>query len=519
MADDPAARTALSSSAWVAGSTALLVVYVAIQSSIDLDPASLWLDDAWVVALSNAPAYGMALVQPASAPPLFMALVGLAVDLAPDLECGAQFWPYLFGLIAVALTALLAYRITESALCAVVAAAILATDSSFLVYIARVKPFTGDILVVLLQGLCFHQLTHTYTRRRLWIYCAVAATGFALSSLSILVAAAGSAVAWVTLWHKGVRDRQLGLAGLVLVVAAGYFALRIASQPSAELLLDYWQAATLSTEDSASFVAGLYRVGSTWAHRLAHAGPYASAAVAGHAAFPFALAMVGCAWLWREGRRVHLFVGAGVVIVCAAASAAGRLPLGTNRVGLFLLPFAAIVLSSAFGFLADLPIRARRVAVALVVVLAALVLPAKRAPHYPREISAPLVEQVASSLTAGDGFWINHPTSYATAIYGPWPYGFVHDPNYPIPRPQLDDPGFAVLEVLPGEARTARVAALPSNPPTAYVLMCHAQPGLLASVEGLLASAGYRTPHITQNTPGCLLRAYRRKAASSGRGG
>jgi len=499
----------LGSGQTVAVGTLLIIVWVVYRVSIDLNPASLWLDDAWVVALSKAPDFGISLVQPASAPPLFMLIVGFASRLAPDLELGAQLWPFLCGLVAVALTSLLAYRITASGVCAVLSAGILVSEVFFLAHVARVKPYTGDVMVVLLLGLCFHSLLEGYTRRKLWIYASVVAGGCALSSLSILVAAAGSAVAWIALWRRGIRDRHLVYAGIVVGGAAACATAHVATRGYIQILVDQYTQNYLPTDDLPGLARAVFALFSDWVGRLAHVGTPGARAASPATWGAGVMVLLGGIQLWWSGRREHLFAGGSVLLVSLLACAAGRIPLGTGRVDLFLLPFGAILLGSAAGLLTRLPRPLVTPASAVLLAAAALLLWSPRVASYPPTLSAPLVEILVDEFRHSDELWVNHHGTYSLAAYAPWSFRFVRNPDFAIPYAAPAIENFTVLD------STGRgVDSLSPASDRLFVFLCHYRHGLRRRLLRLFKNSGYETLHF-ERTPACMLGLYRIRRETS----
>jgi hypothetical protein len=489
---------------FAACATLPLLCYAAYRASVDLDPPSLWIDDLWIVALSQSWTLDAWLASPASAPPGFKALIGAALALGSDVELSAQALPFLFGLLGIALTAALAFRLSSNAVVATAAAAIVAYDRVFLTYMARVKPYTLDVVLVASLGLCFHALIERYERRRLWGFVAVSAAGLALSSLALFPVAAASAVAGWVLWRRGVRDQQLLAAGAALgMLAAGVSGLALFAQGFGELQ-GFWEERYLRTEGAGAWGAMLFDVLRGWVARWMNVGELHSfglpaeevtASVAG--AF---LTLVGCAELWRSGQRAHLAVGLVLVATVLAASAAGRLPVGVQRIETFLLPFGAVAIGLSLGA-ADRLASARAALAASVLIFAVLLaqLPGPRRPTYRAEISAPLVARLAQELGPRDGLWTNIHGTFALAVYGPWRVRYAQNERLGIPHAVLELEHFSIMNL-----RSSRIDQPPPRTERIFVFACHDLMDRHGSAVRRLEAAGY-TSRTAERRPGCAL--------------
>jgi hypothetical protein len=490
----------------------LAVLYAGWRMAIDLDPPSLWIDDAWVVVLARAPAYGWALVQPASAPPLFMLLVGAATAISPDLELGAQAWPFAAALLAVPATALLALRVTGRPLPAVIAGMVVALDTGLLVYGARVKPYSGDVLFVALQGIAFHAVLERDTPRRITGYVATCLLAFCASTYSLLVAAATAPCLFLSLVRRrGVR-RDHVVAASALAAAAAVLAIRIAARPRFSQLAAFWSSHHLPSDDAAALVRGVVGWGWTWVGRLAHttgpgAGPIDERVMTSAVA---TLLVAGCVELWRSGRRVELGAGVAVCACAVVASAAGFVPVGTVRGDLYLLPFAAVLIASGAGGLAHAAARldprpAARIpaasltsgAVACLLAVQGFEPPTSR---YPDQPAAPLVRTLEQEWRDGDALAVNLHGTFGLAVYTTWPLRFVDDGRMAIPHPEPVVDGFVIVD---GED-PSRIARLPIGTRRTWALLCHDRPELRRALLDGMARAGYAIRH-ERAAPGCGL--------------
>lgn len=493
--------------------------------AVDLDPPSLWVDDAWVVALARAPGFGWDLVQPASAPPLFMALVGTGAALAPDLELGAQAWPLIAAGLAIVAVATLAHRLTGRPLCAIVAALVVALDTGFVIHGARVKPYSGDVLAVAVQGIGFHALLSRYTARRLLVHTGATALGFCVSTWSLLVAAATTPVLLLALWQRRRRDLAVAGAALSLAALAAAFAIRIAGRPRFSQLAAFWAAHHLPADDPARFAQAVLALLGTWLERLAHAsGPHVGPLPGAAATVLVAMLLgLGVLEMARQRHRFELAAGASTVAAAMAGSAAGWLPIGDLRSDLYLLPFGAVLIAAGVRWLGRaverldvrLPGGLRAEPLPAVVVLGLLVVQGAEArlPRYPEQPAAPLVDLIERRWREGDGLAVNLHGTFALAVYASWPVRFVDDGRMSIPHPEPVLEPFTILD----GADPGRVEHLPPATARTWVLLCHDLPSLRRETVTEMTASGWR-PVISQDSPGCGLWLFERDDSPGGPG-
>ena len=479
---------ALASPRWAALGVAAVVVRAGWQAAVDLDPGSLWLDDAWSTALARSGSWEAFSASPSSAPMGFKALVALAVGVGGDLELAAQSVAFGFGLVAIALVGGLAFRLSGNAAVAVCAAAWVGLDSVFVLEMARVKPYTLDVTVVVAQGLAFTALVEGYSRRRVWTFVAVVLVGSVFSTLSVFPAAAALAVASVVLWRQGVRDIDALAAAVLLLSGVAEVGAMAARAPGADALRDFWRGHYLPSRDLSRFCSAVARWLGSWLNRtLQLTGPQPGMLPL-PAVCAVGLAVAGALELWLARRRAQLAVGACLLAGVALASALRLLPLGVPRVEMFLLPFAAVLLASAVGLVARLPNRAGAVAGVLVLVgLCAIQLPSPRLARYPVQQARPVIERLAQTLRPGDGLWANMRGTYFLALYGPWAVGYAANDRLGIPHAVPDWDGFALLDA----ASEGGVGGAP-DADRVFVFVCHDSAALLDEGGRQLREAGYR---------------------------
>lgn len=487
---------------WAILGTSLVLLYSVYRRSVDLDPGSLWLDDAWVAVLSRAPDLGAMLANGSTSPPIFNALVALSIAAVPDLEIAAQLVPFAGGLLAIAATSWAALLLTRSAVCAVFAAAVYACDPFAIEFAARVKQYSTDALVSVLLLATFHLLLERYSPRRLWTFAALASIGLFLSTLSVFVAGVLVPTALATLYLR--RDREpvpiasLAAAGTMTTAAALFLYLGFLRGIDSAVTTEYWRDSYLPTESAGALFAGVANVVALWLDRLLHGFP--EGVLPGVVAIGLVLLALGALHLWLAGFRAHLVAAIGIPLLVFAASAAQRLPLGSGRVELFLMPLLACGLACGVALALRLPNeRLRTGALALAIVFAAIQLPSARLALYPAQHVAPLVDVLNEELKPGDRLVTNLHGSFALSLYGPWPIELVRDDRLMTqfhPEPILE--GFSVAEdtdLGPIERlRPSRVFVFGSHYPANY------PPQMIEGLAGL----GYQVSWISEE-PGCFL--------------
>lgn len=399
-------RNRLTPSGWTALGTAVVLLYSIYRRSVDLNPGSLWLDDAWVAVLARG-SLGDLLAHGSTSPPIFNLLVALSIWTLPDIELAAQLVPFLSGLLAIAATAWAAFLLTRSAPCALFAAVVYACDPFAIEYAARVKQYSSDALVCVLELGAFHMLLDRFTRRRLWAFAGLVTVGLFLSTLSVFVAAVLVPVALLTLYrrqeHSQVPTRELVAVGAVTLVAAlvlyAVFLRGIDSAATAR----HWAGGYLPADGFLPAVGGLMGF---WADRLL--GGASPNLGAGRVGVPGAewigavLLLCGAAHLWLSGLRAHLVAAAAIPTLMVVASVAERLPLGSGRVELFFMPLLAC--ACACGVALALRLRNRRVQgffLGLALVFAFVALPSRRTVRYPVQDAAPVVAAIAKEWKPG----------------------------------------------------------------------------------------------------------------------
>lgn len=313
-----------------------------------------------------------------SSPPLFNLAVVACVRVIDDPELSAELVPFVASLLTIVATAAASWRLTGRTPCAVIAAALVACDPVAIVYAARVKQYSTDGLVTALHLIALHEVATRRSSRALLGYAAFGSAGVLLSSSSSFVAATFFPAALYEVRRREAPPGRLLLASAWIVAAA--LAALAWSWPN-QALREFWAGHYLPASP-VGFATGLARALARWvASPLQGVGPddVPRPAAAWIGAGLVALGTVTLASSPASCRV--LAPSAALVGALALASACRRFPLGTGRVELFLLPLVALWLAAGLDL--DLPPRLRRLSLALVAGVLALVLPSARQPRYP----------------------------------------------------------------------------------------------------------------------------------------
>lgn len=404
--------------ALTAAAVALLTIYAIWRRAIDLDPPSLWLDDAWVAVLARLPDLAERVACSSSTPPLFALLVSWSIALLPDPEVGAQVLPFVAGALVVPLTGYVAWSLSGRPVVAIVAALLLAADPLAITYSARVKQYSTDALITVLHLLALQRVRASPSRWAPWLWVGLGAVGVLVSTVSLFVLVCFVAALVVDRWHDRARRPHVLGAGSALVVVAGVLATTVLARGVNGALEAWWKDHFLPTTSLSGFLTAAGGALGTWVCRPlgGRDGAVEFAAVGA------CLVLLGGAGLVRAGHRAAALGMAALPLLLVCASAVRRFPLGTGRVELFLAPLVALLL--ALGLLVADTVRApvwRRAWPPLVCALLAVHLHRPRTPQYPVQEFAPLVAHVSERLGPDDLLVVNDHALFALCYYGPWP--------------------------------------------------------------------------------------------------
>lgn len=218
---------------------ALLTAYGAWRRAIDLDPASLWRDDAWVAVLARSSALGDVFANCSSTPPLLALVIAACARVVPDPEIGAQLVPFLAGVGWVPLTGYAGWRLGGRPVVAIAAAILVAADPLAITYAARVKQYSTDGVVAALHLLALERFRATASVRLLWAWVVLGLVGVLFSTVSLFVLLGFFGAAAVGDRRDPVLRRPLALAGGVLAVGVVLLVLLVLA-PSVNAGLESW---------------------------------------------------------------------------------------------------------------------------------------------------------------------------------------------------------------------------------------------------------------------------------------
>lgn len=481
---------------------AVVTLYAAWRRAADLDPASLWLDDAWVAVLARAPSLGDLLANTSSTPPLFALLVAACVRLVPDPEVGAQLVAFVAGVALVPLTAFAAGRLSGRAVVAIAAAILLAADPLAVTYSARVKQYSTDGVVAVLHLLALEHARTSRAPRVAWTWAGLGVVGVLLSTVSLFVLVSFVGAWAVSTWRADPSRRRHVAAVVGAVAVASALLVFVVLGPSSNVALHvWWRDHFLPTTSLGAFSSALWRAVASWVAEPLHVDAGGPLAVVG-----LALALTGV-WTLRRAGRAVVALGLGLLVaLLVLASAADRFPLGTGRVELFLTPLVIVTLACALPAL-DL-VRApvwRRAWPPAAVVILLLTVHGPRVAQYPQQVSAPLVAALAPALRPDDALVVNVHGLFALCYYGPWPVrltpderlgtGYVPTPAGTDLRVVMSDPDVFDPQFLS--------RALADRPRRVVVFLCHDY-GLSREVPGAAALLGYAVV-ARDERPGCAV--------------
>lgn len=402
-----------------------------------LGPDSLWLDDLWVIAPSQASSWGDAVDMLVTAP-LFSLLVNAPLVVLGPSSLAAQAIPFLAGIaapaLALAVTRWMGWRWYAS----VVSAVVVAVAPEHIVHSTRVKQYTLEAAI----GLVVVALAWRVVERRSspWTLAAVAA-GATLLSGSAGVFAGAVLAATLLVGRDGPARREI-VGPLVAygAFALGWWAIYLRTHVS-EGLRDYWRDDFLTLEDGlGGYLADL---GATLDRLTQGFLPVAPA-------WPWIVIAAVVVVLLRPRLAILLAAPVGAAIVLATVEAA---PLGTGRTDIYLLPVAAVAIGAAFDSLGGrlrsverpwlLPAGALLAGALLV---GGVVVRDLRPEGYPAEDVRELVA-LAEAGRPSDGRIIVYPaTRWAYAVYTDGGFEPVPAENETGFDVEITTPGVTVLE-------------------------------------------------------------------------
>jgi Dolichyl-phosphate-mannose-protein mannosyltransferase len=387
-----------------------------------LAPSSLWSDDAWV-ALAHRVHGARPLVRVGATAPGFSLLERAWTGVVGFSELRAQLLPFLAGAAGPAVVYWAGLRLGLRRWAALLAGLLLLASRLDMTYSTRVKQYTLDVLgAALVLALGWSVASNPADRWRWWLLSAVASAFTLLSAAAAPVAAAAFLVALLASVRRSRRlpttstHRTPGLG-----VVSGAVAVWLASLA---VVLAVTRGATANPALANSVAYGfLFRHG--------HGLSIVRAVLANLTPLPFGMAaglLVACGavtW-WRQPRLALLLTTP--LALAVALSAAGQAPLA-GRFEAYLYPSLVLLVGAGLSSAAALGLARAAPAVALAVAATVLA----RLPNplpYPAEGVRPLAGRLAASAGQGDAVLLPFSTSYAAALYLPWPVAVTASHHY-----------------------------------------------------------------------------------------
>ncbi|HEX9378945.1 MAG TPA: glycosyltransferase family 39 protein [Gaiellaceae bacterium] len=399
---------------------ALIALGAVVRVREYLANRSLWLDESFLsLNLIEKPIEKLfgPLQFNQAAPPGFLLIEKLAIELFGPSEYVLRAFPLVCGLVAVPLFAALARQVLPPI--AVPVALALFVLSSFLIYYSsEVKPYSADVAVTVAFGLITIGLTQGSTAPRALVLAAVggalliqiSTVGVIVAAASGIVLAAGSALrrSWATL-----RARAIVVTPWAISAAAFLWVYR-RNTSHYTFGEDTFARAPTSRSDFVWWGGPLKSL--AWLIDLYHTMHGPTAVITALAAI---LACAGGVVLLRRD-RVIFALSALIVAFLLVASTLHKYPL-VPRTLLFLTPALILVITLGLATIAD-RMGGLRASVLLLPTALLLAFPAADAvgnfahPKRPQDMKGNL-RFIAQHWRPGDTLYLHYPTQFAFAYY------------------------------------------------------------------------------------------------------
>jgi 4-amino-4-deoxy-L-arabinose transferase-like glycosyltransferase len=205
-------------------SSALVVTITVIVSGVfrstELNPPSLWVDDAWVALISR---YSWTEIWHTSLTSVgFRAIVGMMITIFGDSTTAAQSFSFIAGLAAIPGTYIVARRLGSQYLAALFSACLVAASPLLVTYSTRVKQYTGEALFALaIASSVIWVVEDSRQLRRWWLLALLCSLSIAFSGILLLVVGPAVVASVVCSW-KSRRDwMRIALPALLVLGAFG----------------------------------------------------------------------------------------------------------------------------------------------------------------------------------------------------------------------------------------------------------------------------------------------------------
>lgn len=421
------------SAGWNAAARALLllagvvVVARALAARLPgLDPASLWYDDLILASAVRADFWSMLTVPLHVSPGLLVVWRGLYA-LFPDPEWSLQLLPFVCGIAAIPLMALVVRRLTGDDGLALLAAAAAAVNPLVANYSVFVHQYTVEFVMTalfLLAGSRLYSGRESDLNSRQFAGLAFAAglaPWFSVTTVFMSFPLVNLAAAYaIRQWFRDGRHLRTTLFAAAIynvLVFFAYLLLRERSSPAMRAeFIDHWMPIE-------SVGQGLVFLANNGRH-------LAELSLPGWGAVWLPVFGLGLAWLLsRQATRFLGLVILGFYSARIVASALWVYPLGYDRVEIFTFPvaiclFAASVQAATASFARP---AVARLAVAAIFVWFAIARPVGAS--YFNVTNRPLVQYLSAAARPGDAVVLSEGGTYLTAFYGSWPVALLAAPD------------------------------------------------------------------------------------------
>jgi hypothetical protein len=388
-----------------------LAVIAALQERRGLSPPSMWFDDLWVADLIRCATWSDIF---RLAPPVPVGYLGMEKLVTAIFGFGhlpLQSVAALARILAIPVLALAASALTRRTSVGLATGALLAMNSELACHSVRPKQYALDVFIAALLVLLAVSFFMRPARRRfvrLWI-AAVIALPFSFGSAFIGPALTHLAAILLLKEKPDRRFALIALAVLDLALAGMWLLWRRQATPG---IASYWAPGYMNLHD----LKGAWNFVVAGSGRDLMADAFASVR---YLPWLFPVGIVAL-FFRRESRLLGIFAIA-LVIEVLGASALGKYPLASGRLGCFTFP--AILTTAAAG----LALLLRRVPLLpLAAAAALLVFVGRQAIQEPSGRYADAgelfhVRRAAEIAKPDDIFIFSQGGGYAAAFYGPWP--------------------------------------------------------------------------------------------------
>ena len=408
---------------WPAVVVAIVTLRAALARAPGWNPPSLWSDDLVWAAIANAREFPMAIGVPAHAGPGFFAVLwGLRAAFG-DPEWSLQVLPFVCGVTAIPLMAVVAWKLTNDRGLALLAASLTALNPLLTHYTVYVKQYSLDFFVTALVLLfAVWTLRSPIVQSRRFVQYAIGAGIAPLFSVtSVFASFAVINLAAFRSWLQRRPIMPIVGAALVydLLILACFMLLRSRANP---LVTEAFGSGFMPTDSWGSASAFLLTEG----RRLVETGlpTWRATDIWSPETVSWTLPIVACGLVWLVARPSTRYLGLavlGFVGSVLTASALGMYPVGFDRTDIFAFPVVIVLfvmgVHALTAWLAKpaLP----RLAVGLLIALFAAYAPI-RAEYWAVNDSL-LVRQLETAITPADGLVLSPSGTFLVANYGNWP--------------------------------------------------------------------------------------------------